>query len=1128
MRWQGSIDFQKPIKIEGKPHGIEHEATLTSWVATDVGRLVHAEDTGKLWFATDAAWVEVATGEIPVNYDDRYYTETEIDGFFEGENGGKKQVDFTNITNKPSLYNPTIHSNTSHSETYIVAADVTFEVLQTNGDVGIGADQLAIGSHNHDTVYTPTVDLASTVDGKGASLIGIKAIPTITSTNVQGALEELQVDVSSITEVQSLDDAYNNGSTIAVDNTNIDFELSTDKSFNVTSSTDPTGFRLIMANQTGARVIQASSDTINLGAVTEIDVTSPVIGINGNIIPSTTASNLGSSTNKFGNVWAQDGHFDTASIYLGTSNAIKVVNGKIQISNDNISFYDIIEKNELESGSLNVPIDWSNVTNTPSFYTQTQIDSGFASVASLASLGDQSTSTATSGYQELGLSGITSTTNTGLIQGGTYYFDTTVDGILQSELNFTLATSTPAEYIGNVDLSSGHDWTNYNQSFTMNSGSNIISLDETTSTISEVQTMIEADLPSTVTISNDGSYLTLASTTTGSSGSFTIDAGGNGLTTLGFVSGTYTGVDGTSGYQEFGLNITDTDPSGLADNTEYHFKVNGIDYAITTSTSPTYSDVIGLMNAQLTGFTVSSIGGDIRITNDLTGITSTVNITSGASVAQPEVTDITAVADVSQSLSGKYFTLSSPTTDYYVWYSMEESAEVPAVAEQSTAQMLSATPGDYFGEYFTVYEGSNTYDIWFDTTGSDTDPTSGTNNPISVDISTATSVDDVAAAVGNIIITNLTISYSTDTVTFVADNAGAQANHIDGTNTTHVTTTTSVNGADTIPAVYSTDPAPSGTGLQVDIVENDSATDVTSKTITVIDGQTDFSAILNGSDIRVTNADDGDVNDATAGTSGFTININTQGTNITLLDLAINLTGFTTYDSAVTGVDATTATTTNSVDLSSGYDWMNYNESIIINGTNTINLDENTVNLASIIVMVNADLPTGLTASADVNFLKISTNNAGSSESFIITSGNGLTTVGWVTGTYSGTDGDGTTWSDILNKLNTVTTGATWIISGDDIRLVSNTTGSTSSILLSVATGIPDLFVSLTGFTAFDIPVDGVDNDTTTGSDMIGVGGMTGIVPTGKSDGDGATLQEMLQGIKAALDALEARIAALE
>lgn len=47
------------------------------------------------------------------------------------------------------------HGNEDHSATYITSGGVTFEVLNANGDVGTGASQVAIGNHNHSSVYEP-------------------------------------------------------------------------------------------------------------------------------------------------------------------------------------------------------------------------------------------------------------------------------------------------------------------------------------------------------------------------------------------------------------------------------------------------------------------------------------------------------------------------------------------------------------------------------------------------------------------------------------------------------------------------------------------------------------------------------------------------------------------------------------------------------------------------------------------------------------------------------------------------------------------------------------------------------------------------------------------------------------
>ena len=54
---------------------------------------------------------EELAGKAPLshNHDDRYYTESETDAFFEGESYGKKQVNWNRVTGKPSAYPPATH-----------------------------------------------------------------------------------------------------------------------------------------------------------------------------------------------------------------------------------------------------------------------------------------------------------------------------------------------------------------------------------------------------------------------------------------------------------------------------------------------------------------------------------------------------------------------------------------------------------------------------------------------------------------------------------------------------------------------------------------------------------------------------------------------------------------------------------------------------------------------------------------------------------------------------------------------------------------------------------------------------------------------------------------------------------
>ena len=49
---------------------------------------------------------------------------------------------------------PTAHGNGSHTSTFITASDVTYANLNGNGDVGVGATQVAFGNHGHAQLHT--------------------------------------------------------------------------------------------------------------------------------------------------------------------------------------------------------------------------------------------------------------------------------------------------------------------------------------------------------------------------------------------------------------------------------------------------------------------------------------------------------------------------------------------------------------------------------------------------------------------------------------------------------------------------------------------------------------------------------------------------------------------------------------------------------------------------------------------------------------------------------------------------------------------------------------------------------------------------------------------------------------
>lgn len=189
MQWQGKIEFKKPITLHGKPHGVEHEATLPAWTSNDEGRVVHAEDSGVLWFATSTGWVELTPGGVGAHdHDDRYYTETEVDAMFEGKNGEKQIVDWTNVNNKPVTYPPEVHT---HDE-YLEPSEITYSFLDERGLIGNGINQIAEGNHTHTEYsldgHTHTSDVI-TYDNTTSGL---------SATTAQEAIDELDGVIDGI------------------------------------------------------------------------------------------------------------------------------------------------------------------------------------------------------------------------------------------------------------------------------------------------------------------------------------------------------------------------------------------------------------------------------------------------------------------------------------------------------------------------------------------------------------------------------------------------------------------------------------------------------------------------------------------------------------------------------------------------------------------------------------------------------------------------------------------------------------------------------------------------------------------------------------------------------------------
>lgn len=234
-----------------------------------------------------------------------------------------------------------------------------------------------------------------------------------------------------------------------------------------------------------------------------------------------------------------------------------------------------------------------------------------------------------------------------------------------------------------------------------------------------------------------------------------------------------------------------------------------------------------------------------------------------------EVSTVQAVADVSQSLSGTYFTINSPSASFYVWMSMTETAATAGYQELgltgkdgATATGLSTTT-QYYVKANVDGGGVVEYDI---TTAGDV-----TWTAVLALLNTATSgVATWSIEGGDIRLTSDTTGASSS----VAITAGTTGTDLLATLTDFSSVDTAVAGA---AAVTSTDPAPGGTGIQVSISEDDTADTVASAIQTAVDANANFGATVLTDTVTITNATVGEATDATAGDSGFTVTVTTQG-----------------------------------------------------------------------------------------------------------------------------------------------------------------------------------------------------------------------------------------------------------
>jgi hypothetical protein len=265
----------------------------------------------------------------------------------------------------------------------------------------------------------------------------------------------------------------------------------------------------------------------------------------------------------------------------------------------------------IEGGDLRCT---SNATTDAAAIDITTGTSGTDLLASLTDFASMDTAVG-SGYQELGLTGITGATETGLTPQNEYFFTIALNGGVATEYYIT-ATTAAVTYTQLISL--------------LNSA--ILESDDVT-------------VISGVTFSLTGGNVRATSNSLLDTAAVALTAGTSGTDLFG-ASGLNCTPDVAvgSGYQECGFTgkLTSTD-SGIVPNELYYININqngagAVEYYITvTDAVTTYDELVVLLNgakkvsdnAALTGVTFALTGGNIVATSSLQTATSAIALTAG-------------------------------------------------------------------------------------------------------------------------------------------------------------------------------------------------------------------------------------------------------------------------------------------------------------------------------------------------------------------------------------------------------------------------------------------------------------------------------------------------------------------
>jgi hypothetical protein len=225
--------------------------------------------------------------------------------------------------------------------------------------------------------------------------------------------------------------------------------------------------------------------------------------------------------------------------------------------------------------------------------------------------------------------------------------------------------------------------------------------------------------------------------------------------------------------------------------------------------------------------------------------------------------------------------------------------------EVSNIEFGTKSPAALAGKYLIIYDSAGSVGVWFDLDNSSTPPTTGALRDIEVDIASADSTSTIASKFSVKMHSDSEfVSSVSDTLVMVTSNTIGNKTNATDINTGLTITITDGNDVNRLGGKYfnlfsasdettyyvwydvddgSVDPAPGGTGIEVDIIAGETAEEVALKTSVVLDAHDDFKASAENDKLFITNAKPGSTTDTSDGDSEFTFLKLQDGTDKTII-----------------------------------------------------------------------------------------------------------------------------------------------------------------------------------------------------------------------------------------------------